>query len=557
VNALEQSDTDARVLNLSCGPGVQAVHAVRAGARHVTATDRWLYLSLATKETMLENEMDDSKYDVVYKRPTDLRVREDVSVCCNVLVVGAAGVELESGVLLATKHCFQEGLVMGDCAVLPGSIRVVCRLVFGGKVASEDREAWHFDLRSAYERSETKEVVFSDIRGTRADAVEYWYELDMGAGGALRRPAHVQRLAGELMLLDGKEVAVTASHNTVGLKFDVSSSNYVRLFGDDRPVASVGEARPMLFEPYKRAIDEGVVQGDAVVLVPQASNCGELVKYLEQHASLRVITTDLKKGTDPVQLQRGRRGVPVGGVDAVMIYDRKGRYDMVNEWRTNLGFTKVVPAAVTWWCAAAEAVTRPVEGVKLACLDRYRESGWLEDPSSIRLISEKTAFKKSLMKLKVHSSGFFNAVVYWHDLDGVDGFGHNARIAYLDRTVRVDEGTKVSVIGGGSNAERTFKLRGNVGTPRAFPPWEIKWGGGASVENPHYQRVHYCELILREFLGVVEVRGRVGLIVCDLLLLLLLISLHYLARLPTAAGQDGHLEGLRDGFEALRKPVPG
>ena len=27
------------------------------------------------------------------------------------------------------------------------------------------------------------------------------------------------------------------------------------------------------------------------------------------------------------------------------------------------------------------------------------------------------------------------------------------------------------------------------------------------MENPHYQRVHYCELILREFLGVVE-RGR-------------------------------------------------
>ena len=27
------------------------------------------------------------------------------------------------------------------------------------------------------------------------------------------------------------------------------------------------------------------------------------------------------------------------------------------------------------------------------------------------------------------------------------------------------------------------------------------------MENPHYQRVHYCELILREFLGVVE-RGK-------------------------------------------------
>lgn len=29
------------------------------------------------------------------------------------------------------------------------------------------------------------------------------------------------------------------------------------------------------------------------------------------------------------------------------------------------------------------------------------------------------------------------------------------------------------------------------------PPWTITWGGGASVESPHFQRVHYCELLVR------------------------------------------------------------
>ena len=29
------------------------------------------------------------------------------------------------------------------------------------------------------------------------------------------------------------------------------------------------------------------------------------------------------------------------------------------------------------------------------------------------------------------------------------------------------------------------------------PPWRITWGGGASVESPHFQRVHYCELLVR------------------------------------------------------------
>jgi protein arginine N-methyltransferase 7 len=43
----------------------------------------------------------------------------------------------------------------------------------------------------------------------------------------------------------------------------------------------------------------------------------------------------------------------------------------------------------------------------------------------------------------------------------------------------------------------SFRLREGAGerVPRA--PWRIEWGGGASVENPHYQRVHYCQLLAR------------------------------------------------------------
>ena len=28
------------------------------------------------------------------------------------------------------------------------------------------------------------------------------------------------------------------------------------------------------------------------------------------------------------------------------------------------------------------------------------------------------------------------------------------------------------------------------------PPWLVEWGGGSSIENPHVQRVHYCELLV-------------------------------------------------------------
>jgi len=60
--------------------------ALQAGAHHVTAVERWLYLSLACKETLAKNQVDPLHYDVIYKRPTDLALVKDVSICCNLLV---------------------------------------------------------------------------------------------------------------------------------------------------------------------------------------------------------------------------------------------------------------------------------------------------------------------------------------------------------------------------------------------------------------------------------------------------------------------------------------
>ncbi len=41
-----------------------------------------------------------------------------------------------------------------------------------------------------------------------------------------------------------------------------------------------------------------------------------------------------------------------------------------------------------------------------------------------------------------------------------------------------------------------FALRAGVGNWVDKAPWREEWGGGASVENPHVQRVHYCELLV-------------------------------------------------------------
>lgn len=49
-------------------------------------------------------------------------------------------------------------------------------------------------------------------------------------------------------------------------------------------------------------------------------------------------------------------------------------------------------------------------------------------------------------------------------------------------------------------AKLRFALRQGVGEWVGRAPWKIEWGGGSSVENPHFQRVHYCELLVRDFL---------------------------------------------------------
>lgn len=45
-----------------------------------------------------------------------------------------------------------------------------------------------------------------------------------------------------------------------------------------------------------------------------------------------------------------------------------------------------------------------------------------------------------------------------------------------------------------------FRLRAGVGDWVDRSPWRIEWGGGSSVENPHFQRVHYCQLLVSKCL---------------------------------------------------------
>ena len=57
-------------------------------------------------------------------------------------------------------------------------------------------------------------------------------------------------------------------------------------------------------------------------------------------------------------------------------------------------------------------------------------------------------------------------------------------------------GQKVILLVKRDGGQIQFRLRAGVGDWVDRAPWRIEWGGGSSIENPHYQRVHYCQLLV-------------------------------------------------------------
>lgn len=70
-------------------------------------------------------------------------------------------------------------------------------------------------------------------------------------------------------------------------------------------------------------------------------------------------------------------------------------------------------------------------------------------------------------------------------------------LQYLDRAVAVQPGRRLALLARREEGRLRFSLRQGVGEAVGRSPWKVEWGGGSSVENPHYQRVHYCQLLVR------------------------------------------------------------
>jgi protein arginine N-methyltransferase 7 len=271
---LQEQDKEARVLILGAGAGLLPLLALRHGARHVTAAERWLYMALSCKETLVANGVSDDRATVVYKRPTDLALRADVPVVCNLLVCDMLedGL-LSAGLIPACRHALAK-LMLPDALVLPAAATVYAQAVqlrvdsvcgfdvsatnayrwepahaSGTPLApgsyvplSEPLRVWHFDMLTPPEESDTQTVDLAFVCSGRFNAVLFWFDMHMGGGHILStgpgsavktlQPA-LQYLPGELAVEAGMVLGLRCSHNTVRMRFDLEREEYVHLYKED------------------------------------------------------------------------------------------------------------------------------------------------------------------------------------------------------------------------------------------------------------------------------------------------------------------------------------
>ena len=362
---------DARVLDLSSGAGLHAMAALRAGARHVTCCERWLYLAMAAKESFVTNDFNDDQAKVVYKRPSDLLMPQDVPVACNVLLAanlledGALG----AGIIPAIKHIQEKALLVPDAVVIPSALTVRCQAVQiktpagpdGLTLDASDRHRWfpaygtgtafspdaitplsdvveafHFNLNVPPDSSNSVQVDLAFQRDGIFNAVMFWFDaalyddivLGSGWDGIDRtgvttlRPA-VQFLPGELLVEQDQRLTLRASHNTICINFSIDEAEYISVTSADASVpynhfSMLADTKRN--SSYARAIERAVeraiassAEGEAHVL-DMGTGMGLLAMLAAKAGATTVTAAELHPGL----CASARQNIAANGLSSIV-----------------------------------------------------------------------------------------------------------------------------------------------------------------------------------------------------------------------------------------------
>lgn len=324
IKQLRADDRDARVLHLGAGAGLLPLLSLRHGARHVTCAERWLYLALGCKASLDANGVSPDAACVIYKRPTDLVLRTDVPVACNLLVCDMLedGL-LSAGLIPACRHALGN-LIISDARVIPAAATVHAQAVemrsdrvcgFDVSAANVFRHepmhasatplrpgaykplstpvrVWHFDMLAPPEDSDSLQVDLHIEATGCFNAVLFWYDLHLGEGITLHtgpgsgsttlRPA-LQYLAGEVPVAQGEVLALRCNHNTVQLRFHLEREEYTHVYRGDasfprvRFAALANEARAAAYQAaLRRHMAKAASAGQSVHVLDVGAGSGLL-----------------------------------------------------------------------------------------------------------------------------------------------------------------------------------------------------------------------------------------------------------------------------------------
>eukprot|EP00210_Caulerpa_lentillifera_P006726 g6428.t1 len=629
VHSIQEKNIEPRLLCIGTGSSLLAMVALKAKATHVTIAERWLYLAQSCKETLELNGFDPDQYKIVYKRPTDLVLTQDVPVCCNICIndLFDEGL-LTSGIIPAFRHCM-DNILIHNPVLIPASATVFAKAIefraenicgFDMSAINQYRwspfftcglplspecyndlsaafEVWHFDFYNPPEETARKIVDLTFNEQGIFNAVLFWYELDLGNGIKFstspdivnRRPRSslhpsIQFMAGELEVKEGTVYPLVCSHNTIRFRFDIEEAEYLHLTKADLsfPLSSFCflKSRSVL-DAYQASIKNAfhktkdrdarvdalnVGSGTGILaLMCAKAGCSSVVACDIHPASCDLARTATARNNlsssvtviceDIASLRRGQ-SVRHNGINFVVfelfdagllgyhilsLMECLQRHVLQHE-------ATVVPYKAVVYCMGVELLTQNVQDFTFSSLDKFR---WSESNESVylsaalnhqRLSSPTKVFefhldgqqqgrgRETLVRLDIKneapsgvSSGgtieelsfdvvaemsstqqersklFDAASSASHSVYEANGHHWGQALQYLDTVTKVKKGSRVTLIARREGNRIHFRNKHGVGIPVEKAPWKVQWGGGASIENPHFQRLHYCELLINDF----------------------------------------------------------
>ena len=370
IDKIHAEAKDARVLNIGCGAGLNTMLALKYGAHHVTASERWLYMAMATKENLLNNGYSDDQVKVIYKRPTDLSLLRDVPISCNLCICDVLDDGLlSSGMIPAVKHALNN-LLLPDAIVMPSSATLYAQAVeirtpsvdgldlsaidsyrFHPTYAcgvdftedayvalSEPMQVFKFDMLMPPESSEQQTLDLTFFRRGRFNAVVFWYDLTLidditlstrpnqGFNAPTSMRAAIQFMPGQMTVEDGVVLPMKCSHNTVGIHFSIEDAEYdhvtkrdasfpkyhFHMLRDERRLSAYSDA-------IARQVDKIKASGTNARVLDIGTGSGVLAMLAARSGAESVVACD----THPSLINVARRNIAANGLGSkVSVFKR-------------------------------------------------------------------------------------------------------------------------------------------------------------------------------------------------------------------------------------------